>query len=167
MQIPGSGRFPWRGKWQPTPVFLHWKCHGQKSLVGYSPWGRKESDTSEHTYTQTYSHTSGSKEFKHMLFKGQLYTESEKHTLIRRWTLNNKNLGSNASQIGYVTTVNAHPSQNLSNLNLNFIQNFPLWIWGKNNNLESQWKAIFEMSRDKSVLPVSFYRFEGLGSVSA
>ena len=33
--IPGSGR----GKWQPTPVFLPGKSHGQKSLVGYSPWG--------------------------------------------------------------------------------------------------------------------------------
>ena len=31
----------WRRKWQPTPVFLPGKFHGQKSLVGYSPWGRK------------------------------------------------------------------------------------------------------------------------------
>ena len=39
--IPGSGRFPWRRKWQPTPVFLPGKSHGQRSLVGYRPWGRK------------------------------------------------------------------------------------------------------------------------------
>ena len=32
-------------KWQPTPVFLPGKLHGQRSLVGYSPWGCKESDT--------------------------------------------------------------------------------------------------------------------------
>ena len=32
-----------------TPVFLLGKSHGQKSLVGYSPQGRKESDTTEHT----------------------------------------------------------------------------------------------------------------------
>ena len=38
---------PWRRKWQPTPVFLPWKSHGQRSLVGHSPWGRKESDTTE------------------------------------------------------------------------------------------------------------------------
>ena len=38
---------PWRRKWQPTPVFLPRKSHGQRSLVGYSPWGRKESDTTE------------------------------------------------------------------------------------------------------------------------
>ena len=36
-----------RRKWQPTPVFLPGKSHGQRSLVGYSPWGRKESDTTE------------------------------------------------------------------------------------------------------------------------
>ena len=36
---------PWRRKWQPTPVFLPGKSHGQRSLAGYSPWGRKELDT--------------------------------------------------------------------------------------------------------------------------
>ena len=34
----------WRRKWQPTPVFLSGKFHGQRSLAGYSPWGPKESD---------------------------------------------------------------------------------------------------------------------------
>ena len=37
----------WRRKWQPTPVFLPGESHGQRSLVGYSPWGGKESDTTE------------------------------------------------------------------------------------------------------------------------
>ena len=37
----------WRRKWQPTPVFLPGKSHGRRSLVGYSPWGRKESDTTK------------------------------------------------------------------------------------------------------------------------
>ena len=45
--ISGSGRFPWRRKWQSTPVILPGKSHGQRSLVGYSPWGRKESDMTE------------------------------------------------------------------------------------------------------------------------
>ena len=36
-----------------TPVFLLGKSHGQKSLVGYSPQGRKESDTTEHTHYTT------------------------------------------------------------------------------------------------------------------
>ena len=36
--IPESGRFPWRRKWQPTPVFLPENSHGQRSLAGDSPW---------------------------------------------------------------------------------------------------------------------------------
>ena len=39
--------FPWRRKWQLTPVFLPGESHGQSSLVGYGPWGRKESDTTD------------------------------------------------------------------------------------------------------------------------
>ena len=45
--IPGSGRSPWRRKWQPTPVLLPGESHGRRSLVGYSPRGGKESDTTE------------------------------------------------------------------------------------------------------------------------
>ena len=45
--IPGSGRSPWRRKWQLTPVFLPGESHGQRSLVGHSPRGRKESDMTE------------------------------------------------------------------------------------------------------------------------
>ena len=40
-------RIPWRRKWQPTLVFLLGKSHIRRSLVGYSPWGRKESDMTE------------------------------------------------------------------------------------------------------------------------
>jgi len=40
--IPGSGRSPRRREWQPTPVFLPGKSHGQRSLQGYSPWGCRE-----------------------------------------------------------------------------------------------------------------------------
>ena len=36
-----------RRRWHPTPVLLPGKSHGRKSLVGYSPWGREESDTTE------------------------------------------------------------------------------------------------------------------------
>ena len=39
--IPGSERSPGEEKWQPTPVFLPGESHGQRSLAGYSPWGRK------------------------------------------------------------------------------------------------------------------------------
>ena len=44
---PGVGKIPWRGQWQPTPIFLPGKSSGQRSLVGYSPWGHKELDTTE------------------------------------------------------------------------------------------------------------------------
>ena len=45
--IPGLERSPGGGKWQPTPVFLPERSHGQRSLVGYSPWGHKELDMTE------------------------------------------------------------------------------------------------------------------------
>ena len=47
---PWVGKIPWRRAWQPTPVFLPEKSHGQKSLAGYSPWGQKELDMTEVTY---------------------------------------------------------------------------------------------------------------------
>ena len=46
---PWVGKVPWRRQWKPTPTFLPGESHGQRSLVGYSPWGRKESDTTERT----------------------------------------------------------------------------------------------------------------------
>ena len=42
------GKIPWRRKWQPTPVFLSGKSHEWRRLAGYSPWGLKEYDTTEH-----------------------------------------------------------------------------------------------------------------------
>ena len=43
---------PWRREWLPTPIFLPGKSHEQRDLVGYSPWGRKESDmTNTFTFT--------------------------------------------------------------------------------------------------------------------
>ena len=65
---PWVGKIPWRREWRYTPVFWPGEYHGQKSLVGYSLWGRKESDMTEwltHTYThknriRKKSKTSGS-----------------------------------------------------------------------------------------------------------
>ena len=39
---PWSRKIPWRRKWQPTPVFWPENPHGQRTLAGYSPWGRKK-----------------------------------------------------------------------------------------------------------------------------
>ena len=44
---PWAEKIPWRRKWQPTPAFSPGKSHGQKSLAGYSPWGRKELDMTQ------------------------------------------------------------------------------------------------------------------------
>ena len=50
---PWVGKILWRREWQSIPVFLPGESHGQRSLVGYSLWGRKESDMMEHAHTQT------------------------------------------------------------------------------------------------------------------
>ena len=52
--MPGR-KIPWRRKWQPTLVLLPGKFHGQRSLAGYSPWGLKESNTTEQLSTAQYS----------------------------------------------------------------------------------------------------------------
>ena len=46
---PWVGKIAWSRKWQPAPVFLPGESQGQRSLAGYSPWGCKESDTTEAT----------------------------------------------------------------------------------------------------------------------
>ena len=47
---PWVGNIPWSRKWQPSPVFLPRNFHGQRRLVGYSPWGRKASNSTEHKH---------------------------------------------------------------------------------------------------------------------
>ena len=44
--VPGSS-WSWRRQWHPTPVLLPGKSHGWRTLVGFSPWGLEESDTTE------------------------------------------------------------------------------------------------------------------------
>ena len=46
---PWVGKISWRREWLPTPEFLPGEFRGQRSLEGYSPWGHKESDTTEAT----------------------------------------------------------------------------------------------------------------------
>ena len=54
---PWVGKIPCRRAWRPTPLFLPRESHGQRSLKGYSPWGCKELDMTEHTHTHTHTHT--------------------------------------------------------------------------------------------------------------
>ena len=79
--IPGSGRSPWRRKWQPIPVLFPGKSHGQRSLVDYSLWDRKESDTTERLHFHFQSHSWG-------LYSHDLSTYQRLHLLIHHlWGL--------------------------------------------------------------------------------
>ena len=51
--LPLGQEDPLEKEWQPTPVFLPGKFHGQRSWAGCSPWGCRELDTTEHTHTKT------------------------------------------------------------------------------------------------------------------
>ena len=55
---PWVRKILWKRKWQSTPVFLPGKSHGQRNLVGYSPWGLKESDMTDHIQMHTEKHES-------------------------------------------------------------------------------------------------------------
>ena len=56
MQVQSLGwEDPWRRKWQPTPEYLPGQFHGQRSLVGYSPWDCKELDTTVITTGSSHS----------------------------------------------------------------------------------------------------------------
>ena len=65
----------WSRKWQSTPVFLPGKSHGQRSLEGYSPWGRKELNTTEWLSLSSFSL---------FLFNGLMSITA----MMGRWTLN-------------------------------------------------------------------------------
>ena len=54
---PWVRKIPWKRTWQPTPVFSLGESHGQRSVAGYSPWGRKELDTTEAAEHSTAQHT--------------------------------------------------------------------------------------------------------------
>ena len=57
--IPGLGRSPAGGNGNPLQYSCLKKSHGQRSLVGYSPWGHKESDMTYSLSTHTHTHTMG------------------------------------------------------------------------------------------------------------
>ena len=71
---PWIGKIPWRKAGQLTSVFLPGESHGERSLVGHSPWGRKESDTTEETLAHTVlaGRTPGSSETLHLVLSSVL-----------------------------------------------------------------------------------------------
>ena len=73
---PWFGKIPWRSKWQPTPVFLPEKSHGQKSLVGYSPKSCKDSDMTEWLDTNSSKHSMLDIQHKHTNIHTHTYTHT-------------------------------------------------------------------------------------------
>ena len=71
---PWVGKIPWRRKWQPALVFLHGKLYGQRSLVGCSPWDRKDLDTTEQLSIHTHTHTQAQSRQR-----ASLWGEKQKH----------------------------------------------------------------------------------------
>ena len=70
---PWVEKIPWRRKWQPTPVFLPGESHRQRSLVGYSPWGHKESDRSEYRLRHSFM----GEDFSQLLFHIGLFQTAD------------------------------------------------------------------------------------------
>ena len=77
------GKIPWSRKWQPTPVFLPGKLHVQRSLVGHSPWGHKESDRTEHTH-RLISTVLYSRQY-YPYFAGENKAKFAKHYMTSKW----------------------------------------------------------------------------------
>ena len=59
---PSVRKITWRRKWQPIPVFLLGKSHGQRRLAGYSLWGCIRSDTTKHAHT--HAHRDGGEDWR-------------------------------------------------------------------------------------------------------
>ena len=76
---PWIGKIPWRRKWQPTPAWLPGEFLGQRSLVGYSPWGHNDLERTEskHTHTHTHTHTQTLSN----------YLKNDEFTQVGTWTI--------------------------------------------------------------------------------
>ena len=100
------GKIPWKRAWQPTPAFLPGEFHEQRSLADYSPWGCKESDTTERLSTiSVFKHVnvwrfhSGFQKKKKCLFNrnrslySQIQHERLEHNLCLYWVGQNAHSG--------------------------------------------------------------------------
>ena len=89
---PWVGKIPWRRGWQPPPVFLPGESHGQRKLVGYSLWGRRESDRAEATW-QACMHIS-----THIYLKIATSADS-KYVSTSSWFFGQHKMGSTTYQV--------------------------------------------------------------------
>ena len=73
------GKIPWRRKWQPTLVFLPGESHGQRSLMGYSPWCRKEFDMTKQLTLRIFKTIRSNilKEYSFVFFPGMFKMQSK------------------------------------------------------------------------------------------
>ena len=85
--IPGSGRSPWRSKWQPTLVFLPGESHGWRSLVGYSP-----RVTKSRTQLSDFTFTSISLSAFFIVQLSHPYMTTGKTIALTRWTFVGKGM---------------------------------------------------------------------------
>ena len=91
---PWVRKIPWRRKWQPTPIVLPGKSHGWRSLAGYSLWGHKESNTTEHMHACTHVHTHKQLKLKCKLSRNHLepnmpYTDKDYAIYNLQYTMKN------------------------------------------------------------------------------
>ena len=103
----------WRRKWQPTPTFLPRKSHGQRSLVGYSPWSHKESDTPEQLHFHCKWNTPKCQSRRTCIHL--LLWEFQNYNLL----LNNhrqENLGSHQKKISHIQGQRSSPSNTVGEL---------------------------------------------------
>ena len=85
---PWIRKIPWSRKWQPTPKLLPGKSHGQRSLVGYSPWGRRVGHDWETSLTpslKTISHWW--KKLKSTQTDGKIYSILDRSISIVKMTI--------------------------------------------------------------------------------
>ena len=81
---PWVKKIPWRREWQLTPVFWPGESHGQRSLVGYSPWGCTELDLSEQTQYTKKRKRKGLRKFLKRLQLNTFPTWERKQSIRRR-----------------------------------------------------------------------------------
>ena len=128
---PWVGKISWRRKWHPTPVFLPGKSHGWRNLVGYSPLGHKESDTTEQIHF-SHNDTKPQTQLELGLCKSNWYFEEEV-----RWFC------SEFSTVTFGTSryaINSCLAKNSKKVKVHFAPNHSIWatqncnLWDSNSS---------------------------------
>ena len=140
-------RIPWRREWQPTPGFLPGKSHQQRSLAGYSPQHRKESDTTEHT--RAWRHISSCRP---SMVRAQMFCQG----LLPCWTLQSTFLTVSLASCCLPSSLHEHCLPELSPANL-------LWSLnsgrGPRRHIQRTGKEIRPQQAPDSILTTQFAPF--------